>query len=757
MKEIFMKAIVKVNLTIMTLLLLCIVQQTNAQFISPNPTAKEYLIPFQLTDHNNLSIKAVLNQIDTVQLMFHTAANALTLTETAVKRLKTIQFTATTDSISSWGGQGNSSRYSPKNQLNIGAVQWNQVPIWENQLSGQGTDGKFGLDLFKGWVVEIDFDKLLIHLQKQLPKYAKAYQKSKIKLQQDMLFLEAICQVKDSSYTNQFLIHSGYAGSLLLDDHFAHLHQLGKQLEMVGEQKLKDSFGNTITTKESIVPSVLLGGINLSNVKAGFFEGAIGRQSYSIFGGTLIKQFNWIIDAERNYVYLKPNQLFQQNQLAFSNPFGKALIPDMVADASIQMIDGVFYCYATTDGYDNGLKTSGPPVVWTSKDFVHWSFKGYLFPSALGQLYWAPSKAVAAHGKYFLYPTINGFMYPAVADKPTGPFKLAQGIDSFYKPFTNATLLKSSNPKGPEGIDAEIFIDKDQQAYLYWQRRMAAKMNTDMVSVDSNSISIPTPRKGYSEGPIFFERKGIYYYLYTLSGDEKYQYAYVTSKQSPLGPFDFPKQDIVTTTNYATGVYGPGHGSVFNVPGTDDYYIAYLEFGRASTNRQTYVNKLAFNEDGTIQPVSLHLKGVGALKKIKGDRPLIIHSSLASSIRTDLIIKPMKDSLFKRTENFGTGFAFDGANGSRWMASSEDRNPWLIADLGKVKQVKKSSIYFVRPTAGHAYQLEYSKDGIAWKTVGGHADIRVQSPHEDPINIKARFLRVKINQGLAGIWEWEIY
>ena len=34
-----------------------------------------------------------------------------------------------------------------------------------------------------------------------------------------------------------------------------------------------------------------------------------------------------------------------------NNPFGNALIPDMIADASIQEINGVFYCYATTDGY----------------------------------------------------------------------------------------------------------------------------------------------------------------------------------------------------------------------------------------------------------------------------------------------------------------------------------------------------------------------------------------------------------------------
>ena len=41
-----------------------------------------------------------------------------------------------------------------------------------------------------------------------------------------------------------------------------------------------------------------------------------------------------------------------------ANPFGNALVPDMIADASIQEIDGTFYCYATTDGYDQGLKTS---------------------------------------------------------------------------------------------------------------------------------------------------------------------------------------------------------------------------------------------------------------------------------------------------------------------------------------------------------------------------------------------------------------
>ncbi|SEN42260.1 F5/8 type C domain-containing protein [Chitinophaga rupis] len=452
------------------------------------------------------------------------------------------------------------------------------------------------------------------------------------------------------------------------------------------------------------------------------------------------------------------NDQGSKKEAYLQNPFGNALVPDMIADASIQEINGTFYCYATTDGYDQGLKTSGPPVVWKSKDFVHWSFSGFYFPSAVGQKYWAPSKAIAANGRYYIYPTVNGFMYPAVSDSPDGPFKLAKGIDSFYLPFTPATLLQSKGRKEPAGIDAEVFIDDDGQPYIFWQLRFAAKLNQDMVSVDTASvIQIATKRPGYSEGPAFFKRKGIYYYLYTLGGDEKYQYAYGMSKTSPLGPFEYPENDIITTTNYERQIFGPGHGGVFNLPGTDDYYFAYLEYGRGSTNRQTYVNKLEFNEDGTICPLDLTLKGVGALHTAPSEKRIRVVSSKASSVRRGVIIKPRKDSLFKRTESFSSQFAFDDENGSRWMAAAEDSASWIMADLGKLQLVKRSEVAFVRPTAGHAYVLEYSADGRAWKDCGEHQQLVMESPHTDKLNIKARYLRLRILSGVNGIWEWHIY
>lgn len=433
------------------------------------------------------------------------------------------------------------------------------------------------------------------------------------------------------------------------------------------------------------------------------------------------------------------------------NPFGRALVPDMIADASIQLVDYTFYCYATTDGYGRGLDTSGPPVVWKSKDFLHWSFEGVCFPSADGEKYWAPSKAVERNGHWYIYPTVNGIMHVGVAESPDGPFRLAKGKDEFAKPFSKEATLRQGEDRG--GIDAEVFVDDDGQAYVFWGGRHVAKLADDMMTM-TEERTLETRRKEYSEGPIFFKRKGIYYYLYTIGGDENYEYYYMMSRTSPMGPYEIPAHDLVSTTNVETGVFGPGHGCVFNVG--DDYYFAFLEFSRRSTNRQTYVNKLLFNEDGTIQQVKVTLEGVGALRKVlegKELKPVVVR---ASSTMEPLKIRHNQDKRCQRTEQFVAAFAADGENGSRWMATEEDTLCWLVTDLGKKRMIGRSELYFVRPTAGHAYVLEGSTDGQRWERCGGHADVQRRSPHVDEVKKAFRYVRVRITKGIRGVWEWRL-
>ncbi|WP_080054820.1 aspartyl protease family protein [Spirosoma aerolatum] len=292
------------------LLVLLFTLPSQALFGQRTNTTYPYSVPFQLTSHNNLSVRAVLNEQDTVKLMFHTAANAVTLTEEALKTVKSLTF-AGADSVKSWGGSNNTSRFSTNNRLQIGGRTWPNTPIWENKNSGPETDGKFGIDLFEGKVIELDFDTSRMTIHETLPSKITQYEKLKLIVANDMLFLEAHCMVGNQTLKNQFLIHSGYSGAILLDDQFVAEHKLDDVLNVISEKELKDSFGNVIKTQKAILPGLTIGSQPLANVPVGFFKGALGRQKMSILGGDILKRFNLIIDAKREYVYLKPNRLLK--------------------------------------------------------------------------------------------------------------------------------------------------------------------------------------------------------------------------------------------------------------------------------------------------------------------------------------------------------------------------------------------------------------------------------------------------------------
>jgi len=268
---------------------------------------KPIVIPFELTKFNNLSIKAVLNGQDTAYLMFHTAASSVTLIEESIKRMTSLHFTGV-DTVKSWGGSENTARFSPGNTLQIGELSWEKVPIWENKNSGPGTDGKIGTDLFKDKVIEIDFDKNRILLYTSLPVKSKRFTKLKTTFNNEMLFVEATCNIGSDTISNRFLIHSGYSGGILFDDRFVAAHKLNEKLQVIDTKELKDSYGNILKTRKAILPGFTLGNKTLSNAQAGFFEGAIGRQKMSIIGGDILRRFNIIIDAQRTFIYLRPNK-----------------------------------------------------------------------------------------------------------------------------------------------------------------------------------------------------------------------------------------------------------------------------------------------------------------------------------------------------------------------------------------------------------------------------------------------------------------
>ncbi|MDX2039703.1 MAG: aspartyl protease family protein [Acidobacteriota bacterium] len=259
-------------------------------------------IPFTLTDQNNLVVSVALNDMDTLNLMLHTAASDVTLTEDAALKTKSIKFTETSK-MKSWGGESDS-RFSKGNQVRIGQLRRNNITVWENKNSGKDTDGKFGLDLFQNRIVEIDFDQRRIVLHEKLPRKAGKYERLKIENQNGQLLALGSCLIEGKNYSNKFLLHSGYSGGILLDDAFAANTGVDGKITITEESSLKDSFGNTIKVKKGILPEFALGNARISNVPTGFFSGAIGAQKMSVLGGEVLKQFNLIFDIANNDLYI---------------------------------------------------------------------------------------------------------------------------------------------------------------------------------------------------------------------------------------------------------------------------------------------------------------------------------------------------------------------------------------------------------------------------------------------------------------------
>ncbi|MBP2328040.1 hypothetical protein JOF56_008425 [Kibdelosporangium banguiense] len=302
-----------------------------------------------------------------------------------------------------------------------------------------------------------------------------------------------------------------------------------------------------------------------------------------------------------------------------------AAVPDYsTAEAGNPFVDG---WYADPDVAVYGEKywvfpTSSRPYAeqtyldaFSSPDLVHWTKHPNVLTIAdvpwARRAVWAPAP-VQRNGKYYLYFAANdiqsnselGGIGVAVADKPEGPYQ-----DAIGRP------LISQFVNGAQPIDQDVFIDSDGQAYMYyggWGHANVVRLNSDMTSLgqfpDGSTYKEITP-SNYTEGPQMLKRNGKYYLMWSEDywGGPNYSVSYAMA-DSPTGPFTRIGKVLSQDSAVARG---SGHNSVLNVPGTDIWYIVYHRrpLSRTDINhRQVAYDRMSFNADGTIQPVTMKVK-----------------------------------------------------------------------------------------------------------------------------------------------------
>ncbi len=284
------------------------------------------------------------------------------------------------------------------------------------------------------------------------------------------------------------------------------------------------------------------------------------------------------------------------------------VFPGVFADPHIAVFDDTFYIYPTTDGVANWGATAFS--VFTSKNLVQWT-KGPVIFDVAKDLTWAKGRAWApaiarAGATYYFYFSAEVQLGVATSSSPLGPFKDALG----------APLVKTAQ-YSPQSIDPYVFIDDDDTRYLLFGSgggglRMA-KLKADMISFANTPANIsPSGAGGTLEGVGMFKRKGSYY-LYWSEGDTRnasYKMAYARAS-SVSGPFT--RLATILEQNAALGILGPGGGTILAIASRDEHAIAYHRFkipGGDGTNRETCIDRLTFNSDGTIAPVKPTLEGL---------------------------------------------------------------------------------------------------------------------------------------------------
>ena len=280
-----------------------------------------------------------------------------------------------------------------------------------------------------------------------------------------------------------------------------------------------------------------------------------------------------------------------------------------------------YYIYSTTDGQPGW--GGWYFTAYSSDDLKYWTYEGVILDLKSEQVPWANGNAWApcieeklVKGKYKYYFYYSGNpkngqgkqIGVAVADSPTGPF-----VDLGHP------IITESPVGGGQQIDVDVFTDPvSGKTYLYWGNgyMAGAELNKDMVSIKKKTLTVMTPEGGtlqdyaYREAPYVFYRNGLYYFMWSVddTGSPNYHVAYGTSK-SPLGPIEVTAQPVVLKQNPEQQIYGTAHNSVLQIPGTDEWMIVYHRINKwylkdaPGVHREVCIDRLQFNDDGTIQPV----------------------------------------------------------------------------------------------------------------------------------------------------------
>ena len=435
----------------------------------------------------------------------------------------------------------------------------------------------------------------------------------------------------------------------------------------------------------------------------------------------------------------------------YCNPLPMPIGPGGNASGDVSVLEtgGMYYMCCTGGG------------MWYSKDLLNWELQGTEhIPSA---------PDIAEYSGKFYVTGNSDHVY--VADHPLGPYK-------------DLGLFKNTGPienGWNGGFDCKLFVDDDNQPYLFWPGRGVSGIygvkldKNDLTKFDGKPVHLfgfnpmhvwerygeanENPSVAWIEGPWIIKRNGIYYLEYSASGTQWKTYAegYYTAT-SPLGPYTYAENNPLLRKTQGL-VTGTAHGSIVKLAGKDEWWQFYtIVLGNPPGGRRIGMDKVTFDYDGlmycTVTDTPQHAPGTVAKEGVPASLPVSINKI------------PGSDALSKcSSEKPGYPIAFidDNFSGTVWMPADDDKEPYVMIDLGpatvwdvvQLFKVDAVRIMFTGTRRGRCtaatypvfkYKVDVSMDGEHFTTVVDKTQNTVSKDtiFEEFPSIECRFARLTI-------------
>lgn len=386
-------------------------------------------------------------------------------------------------------------------------------------------------------------------------------------------------------------------------------------------------------------------------------------------------------------------------------------------DVTVLHDNGKYYMFCTGGG------------AWVSDDMLNWEFH------AVQHVPVAPD-VVKYNGKYYM----SGNDSPLyVADNPLGPYEL-QGEWKNTGPIED----------GWNGaFDTHIFIDDDNQPYLFWPGRgisgiYGVKLDPDDLSrfagkpvhlLGFNPMHKwerygemnEYPGVAWIEGPWVIKRDGVYYLEYSASGTQWKTYAegYYTSR-NPLGPYEYaPNNPLLRKTEGL--VTGTAHGSIVKGPDGGWWQFYTIVLSNPPGGRRIGMDRVSFDKEGYM---SVKVTDTPQRAPLSGhDVPEAVPVTINKVRAMNALSKVSSEK-----PGFYGSYAVDDFSGTVWMPAEDDKAPSLLVELSPATRfdvtqlftVSSARVMFGAPSRGfgfggpakiYQYRLEVSMDGEHFTTV----------------------------------------